>query len=489
MNNGDIFPTFYTAARIARRLWRWTRLFLAGMTCTVLLSYVVVNLSAGRALERQLALIRERGEPLTLTEVAPPMVPDRENAAPLYAQAFQRLPRLTNSASGAGASAQRRLSQADQQMLTALFADDPQQREGISPADIRQVLAGTDETLSLTRQAAAMPRCRFPVNWEAGAGALLPHLPQLRSLTQLLGAHAILSATDGDSDASLADIEAIIGISHHLGSEPLLISQIIRYACLGTAGNSLRQVLSVARVSEAPARRLEQSLEQIDLQGPYARALLGERAFGVWSFDFVHRDPAQAAQILGGGSEGDAGPVLPTTLAPILRTLGEPLLKMDETFYLQYMTAQYDAAKQGDIATAGPAQSDPVFPWFAVVSRIMTPAIGGVQKKRDQALTRLTLARAALALDRYRLQEGSYPESLARAETLLHETLPEDPLNGRMFTYHREGSGYLLYSFGVDGRDDGGENTEHRVPNVDPITRMPPRPVPLKDDIAWHVGA
>src|SRR5204862_4662121 len=76
MNNGDVFPTFHTTARVVRRLWRWTRLFLAGMTCTILLSYVVVNLSAGRALERQLTLVRERGEPLTLAEIAPPSVPD-----------------------------------------------------------------------------------------------------------------------------------------------------------------------------------------------------------------------------------------------------------------------------------------------------------------------------------------------------------------------------------------------------------------------------
>src|SRR5204863_5648161 len=118
-----------------------------------------------------------------------------------------------------------------------------------------------------------------------------------------------------------------------------------------------------------------------------------------------------------------------------------------------------------------------------------TPATDRVQNKLDQRKVALALARCALALNIYRQRSGHYPASLAEAEALLGESLPDDPLNDRRFTYRQEGNGYLLYSYGANGRDDGGENDMGRASAVEPITRMPPRPRPEKDDIAWRVGA
>jgi len=75
-----------------------------------------VNRTAGGALERELAQLREQREPLSLREAAPPQVADEENAALLYAQAFERLPRLSPASPSTG-RLNPQLSAADERLL------------------------------------------------------------------------------------------------------------------------------------------------------------------------------------------------------------------------------------------------------------------------------------------------------------------------------------------------------------------------------------
>ncbi len=67
--------------------------------------------------------------------------------------------------------------------------------------------------------------------------------------------------------------------------------------------------------------------------------------------------------------------------------------------------------------------------------------------------TRRRLMIAHLLLREYRLREGRYPASL---EELNLRELAIDPFSGHPFVYRLAGERYLLYSVGLDGKDDGG---------------------------------
>ena len=78
--------------------------------------------------------------------------------------------------------------------------------------------------------------------------------------------------------------------------------------------------------------------------------------------------------------------------------------------------------------------------------------------------------RLMLALEIYRDEQGGYPESLDALAPGILDAIPEDPFaaDGR-FVYRRidrssdeHGRGYLLYSVGADGVDDGGVIDEER---------------------------
>src|SRR5437867_1533236 len=127
MSTGDRIPTFRAVGQIYRFLWRsvFRPLLLASMFF-LLVAHVVTNVRAGRALEAELQTIRDRGEPLTLREGAPPPVPDDQNAAPLYKQAFRLLPRLKFPSEG-GKRQTPQLDAESQRILTQFLSEASQQ--------------------------------------------------------------------------------------------------------------------------------------------------------------------------------------------------------------------------------------------------------------------------------------------------------------------------------------------------------------------------
>jgi hypothetical protein len=98
----------------------------------------------------------------------------------------------------------------------------------------------------------------------------------------------------------------------------------------------------------------------------------------------------------------------------------------------------------------------------------------------------------ALAVERYRLQHGRWPESLAdlsprRQQGLITDKhlagaagygpdligkIPMDPYIGKPLRYRRLADGVVIYSVGPDGKDDGGK-----------IIRMNPNPSTPGTDI------
>ncbi len=84
---------------------------------------------------------------------------------------------------------------------------------------------------------------------------------------------------------------------------------------------------------------------------------------------------------------------------------------------------------------------------------------------------------AALALERYRLRHGSYPESTAALAPDLLPNWPNDFMDGQPLRYRREEDGrFLLYSTGLDCRDDGGLNRAPGRPWYPPLDDLWPRP-------------
>jgi hypothetical protein len=93
----------------------------------------------------------------------------------------------------------------------------------------------------------------------------------------------------------------------------------------------------------------------------------------------------------------------------------------------------------------------------------------------------LRLAEIACVLERFKRARGGYPQKLEELVPDFTARLPLDPCGGGAFRYRCDAPGsYLLYSVGLDGRDDGGSAGDQREPNRGcPDWRWwPPEPLP-----------
>jgi hypothetical protein len=74
----------------------------------------------------------------------------------------------------------------------------------------------------------------------------------------------------------------------------------------------------------------------------------------------------------------------------------------------------------------------------------------------------LRLLRAELALREYRERHAGYPPKLEGLVPQCLTAVPVDPFSGQPLRYRRQGEGYVLYSVGPDGKDDGGTPSSSR---------------------------
>jgi hypothetical protein len=79
----------------------------------------------------------------------------------------------------------------------------------------------------------------------------------------------------------------------------------------------------------------------------------------------------------------------------------------------------------------------------------------------------------AFALAAYHADHKKYPAALADLVPKYIDKIPDDLFSGKPLIYKPTGAGYLLYSVGVNGADDGGKTFGDTPPGDDLVVRMP----------------
>jgi hypothetical protein len=113
-----------------------------------------------------------------------------------------------------------------------------------------------------------------------------------------------------------------------------------------------------------------------------------------------------------------------------------------------------------------------------VLVRMLMPALAKLSKRSAYAQTTVDEATLACALERCRLVDGKFPETLNALAPRFIAKLPHDVISGEPLQYRREGEGYVLYSVGWNEKDDGGKPGTKSAPaseDSDWVWQMPAR--------------
>jgi hypothetical protein len=114
-----------------------------------------------------------------------------------------------------------------------------------------------------------------------------------------------------------------------------------------------------------------------------------------------------------------------------------------------------------------------------IMIALMTPAWNKVQDAVDRLEQVQRNQRLAFALAAYHRDHGRYPTKLDDLAPTYLAAVPNDLFSEKPLIYRPADKGYLLYSVGVNGQDEGGRWLDDDPRGDDPRVRMPlPDPKP-----------
>jgi hypothetical protein len=90
----------------------------------------------------------------------------------------------------------------------------------------------------------------------------------------------------------------------------------------------------------------------------------------------------------------------------------------------------------------------------------MMPAFSRISDAENRYLMGNEISQLGIALELHYLKNNSYPSNLKALIGPNLKDVPADRFNEGGLIYKSTGTGYLLYSFGLDGQDDQGQTRE-----------------------------
>jgi hypothetical protein len=129
-----------------------------------------------------------------------------------------------------------------------------------------------------------------------------------------------------------------------------------------------------------------------------------------------------------------------------------------------------------------------------VLGPMLLPASEAALKVQDRANTSVELVRVAAAIAEFRSAHGRYPVGFDELVPEILNTVPHDD-NDNPFIYVRTDTGCLLYSLGVNAKDDGGSNSDLELHEGRPVAELseadwraaPKQGLAVGDDISIRV--
>ncbi len=474
---------------------RWKLLIGMGIFFMLLAASLMVttHFQPENEVEAYKKILRDRGEKLEIGEVLPPPVAPESNSVNAVEAAFRML--------GSGSE---KIPDAMKMVAPGKALIGWMQPEACgydftnSWDDFAAEMAPVHPAIELLHQVLARPKLDFQLDYTKGATLPLPHLMALKRAAQILDAAVICDLHNGDAGAATTNILTLLGLVQRNESEGVLISHLVRIAMTAIAVAPTWELLQSTNVTDTQLAAVQTSWEQMNYFKDAEISFTMER---VWMMETIEKSRASqegfeqtfglaASMSSGGGSSTGSSWTWPLDWETIterpryavaevmwrsawsysdeLRTLQMEQIILEtlrtmQTNQSQFYMANYNAMT---VRASSLGFTNAGMDFFQALKipdfREMFGDWGlsrAVQKTiRIETMRRVVIS--AVALKRYQLKHGKFPETLGELAPEFVLSVPIDPYDGKQLRYHPNAAGtYLLYSVGDDGKDDGGDPT------------------------------
>jgi hypothetical protein len=361
-------------------------------------------------------------------------------------------------------------------------------------------LAANEKPLALIAKASRRTRRFDPLVSEGRDDEIFSALPMsgieaYREMGRILVARAMRHVKDGRLDEARDDLLTCHRLGRLAGQGPTLVEALVGIAVDGMACAGEQAVLQSAALD---ARQITKFREELDELPPMAsmadKTEVAERFFFL---DCATRCSREGFKSLGrimtlGGVTGSTPEILSD--ATMRRAVDwDLILRSGNSWYDRMVAAgrrptrherraEFEKlekaikAMKADVTVTslalslladGPRQS-----YSKRVGNLFVglgvPGLTLVFNAEDRGNIQFELARLGFSLAAYHADHGTYPGQLSELAPRYVAKLPVDIFaNDAPLHYQRQGGGYLLYSVGANGRDDGGRGYNDRKGDED----------------------
>jgi hypothetical protein len=344
--------------------------------------------------------------------------------------------------------------------------------------ELRQTLEPAVDLISQARQLADYPRGQLdgarprierlePLGGvNASVDVNFPHGQDVHRVVFLLWLDAKLRIEAGAIDPAITDVQAMICAGRSIGDYPGSSAQMPRAGAIWRAIPCLETALAQGQAQANALAPLQLVLENEARQGHRMLALRGERAIIDDLLEQIH------AEKLGFSAIPNFAEYPYMSRAFTNRVN----LRQSQAILLRLHSRAVEIARlpEAEQIEAMKALSDEwttqARQWgFFEKSRRLTERLllgrgGGIPTWLGMNDALIRTAIAALAAERFRLDHGTWPDSLDQLVPNYLAAVPNDPFIAGPIKLRKLSDGLFIYSVGYDGKDDGGK--------IDPKLRM-----------------
>ena len=373
--------------------------------------------------------------------------------------------------------------------------------------NIAALLKANEKPLAVVLEATKRPEYFNPLvsrrtENEGGslAGFLLPSVQKCRELGTVLSARAMLRVSEGKFDEAWQDLLACHRLARHVSRGGTLIESLVSRAIEMIACNSDVAYLDHAKLT---SKQIQDRLKDLQELPPMASLVdkidLSERFTYLDSLQLARRRTSNAglSNLLFDGPRKEPTPEERNALASID---WEPAFRDGNQWHdrivaalritdrgsryekLDQIEADRNALKRSDV------ENEELLKDFLAgkvtgkvagkrISEIMifslTPSLVKVQNSHDRVEQARRNLHVAFALVAYQREHGRYPAKLDALAPKYLTSIPNDLFAGKPLKYRPSEKGFLLYSVGVNGKDEDGRWYDDTPPGDDPRVRIP----------------
>jgi hypothetical protein len=494
------------------RRWRKRAAIAVGIFVFFAVLFAIIEHWRGNwMLTRRIAQLKMAGEELSVATFLPKPVEPGQNAFAILATLTNRTDSILTNAS-LGPPSMRFVESGKARVTSKLTEWDSSEEATNGWNRLTAQLSDARELLSDLHTAAS--RVGFDSGFDYTKGFLHFQMGPLHTAKQaarVLSVATINELHRGNTTAAHSNLCALVSLIVMQKPEPLVINQLVRFACATFAFNTTWQVLHSRDLTEKQLAEAQAIWERGHFAEDMGRALEMERAMAITygdqlrssreNLEFALNQQEGVNEVFGDllGSLPARGFVLHRLYAPFWRFAWSAQDQLRSLNRWQFMIERERFARANSWAKlAGKENADEeidvtlsgggnvkanIYDRLRYLFSNGTFSITDVIIRKElEAQTLQRLAVAAFAVERHRKTSGTLPGDLGALATRYLPTVPLDPMDGRPLRYQKTSeNGFLLYSVGTDGKDDGGDPSPA-------ISNKPYRQIWDGKDAVWPIA-